>query len=239
LDKITSLSNPAVKRVVALPEDLILIEGRHPVEEAIAAGLEIETIYVREDQTPWGNCVIVTKAVMAKMATTDSPPPVLAVAKRPSSHLSHGRLLGLVGLQDPGNIGTLIRAACAFGITGILLIGDSCDPYHPKVIRASAGLIFRLPVAMVTNLDSVLSSFNDLSVFAADAHEGKSYKDIDYGDHPLLLLGSEAHGLPPEVLAHATPLHIPMHSSAESLNVAMAGAIILSEMYQSLVLLET
>ncbi len=250
---ITSVQNPKVKAVVQLhqrkareQEGLILIEGPHPIEEAVQAGLELMDVYCLEKaDVPALNvdCPVteVSRDVMAKMATTDSPPPVLAVAKPPRYSAEalfsapEVRLLAATSLQDPGNMGTLIRSACAFGATGMLLIGPHVDATSPKVIRASAGLVFRMPVATLADIAALaaqLSTCPGLRVWGADAHQGPSYRAVEYGHRHLLLMGGEAHGLPQSVWQVAQPVHIPMAPQAESLNVAVAGAIILSEIFQ-------
>ncbi len=248
---ITSLQNPSVKGVVQLHQrkyrektNRILIEGRHPIEEAFQCGVFIEEIYLKEsEKTSFEGTapqVIVTDAVMSKMATTESPPPMLAVAKRPVSKVSNTFeaktcfILGLIGLQDPGNLGTIIRSACAFNVNTILTIGDSVDVYSPKVIRASAGQIFRLPITSfpdITLLAEAIKDHPELQVFGADAHQGKSYKEAQYTEKILLLLGSEAHGIPPELWQYAKALHIPTNQAVESLNVGIAGAVMMAEIY--------
>lgn len=249
---ITSVQNPKIKAVTKLhqrkyreQEGLILIEGQHPMQEALSAGVEILEVYVLENEpTPDALSIIpvwVTEQVMAKLSTTDSPVPILAVAKRPEHALtpllqqSSWSLLTLLGLQDPGNVGTLIRSACAFQSQGVVLIGPHVDPYNPKVIRASAGLVFRIPVIELgdwNHLESELASIPDAQIWGADAHQGQSYRTIQYGSKTIILLGGEPHGLPQTVWPQAKPLHIPMADQAESLNVATSGAIILSEIYQ-------
>jgi TrmH family RNA methyltransferase len=249
---LTSLQNPQVKAAVQLhqrkgreAEGQILIEGRHPIEEAVKAGLEILTIYLRDEEQPLSGLVCeqipVTEAVMAKIATTNTPVPVLAVARAPKfeteSVFQAETLfaLGITGLQDPANLGSLVRSACAFGVTGIVGVGAHVDPYSPKVIRTSVGLVFRLPILHLADFDALkaqMAELPELTVWGADAHQGASYREVMYPEKSLILLGGEAHGIPEEAWAFAKPLHIPMHSAAESLNVGVAGAIILAEAYQ-------
>lgn len=249
---ISSLQNPHVKQVCQLHQKkfrvesgLILIEGRHPLEEALNANLEIQSVYLQEGEI-WSHALpvepaVVTEAVMSKLSTTNSPAPVLAVAKQPAFTSANylggetGTFLGLVMVQDPGNLGTLIRSACAFGIKAIALIGPHVDPYSPKVVRASAGLLFRLPLIIFDEFDQLkaqLQQVDNLTILGADAHQGMSYREVKYARNTFVLLGGEAHGLPQDVWEFALPVNIPMQAAAESLNVAVAGAIILSEIYQ-------
>lgn len=251
-ETITSLQNPQVKTTAQLhlkkyrdETGLILVEGPHAVLEAVKSGVKIRTLYLREDapELPPESLspVPVSRTVMAKMATTESPPGMLAVAERPRINASglfsteSVRLLGLLGVQEPGNWGNLIRSACAFGMTGCLLVGNTVDAYHPKAIRASAGLVFRLPVAELADwqrLEQLVRDVKDLVIWGADSHPGQSYADADFGKKTLLLLGAEGAGLPPSVWELARPLHIPMAPEAESLNVATAGAILMAELYR-------
>jgi RNA methyltransferase, TrmH family len=252
--QLISVQNPRVKAVCQLHQrkyreesGQILIEGRHPVEEALASQVVLQEVFLREDEpiTLDVSCPITTvsEAVMAKMATTDSPPPILAVAEKPqyqtASLIPQDNapcfILGLMALQDPGNIGTLIRSACAFGVTGICNIGSHVDPYQPKVIRASAGLVFRLPIVNIDNTEGLtqfIKANPSLEVWGTDVKNGTSYREVTYGNQTFLLLGAEGPGLPPEIFALMQSLHIPMASQAESLNVGIAGAIILAEAYQ-------
>ncbi|MDX2085689.1 MAG: RNA methyltransferase [Candidatus Melainabacteria bacterium] len=171
---IDSLQNEWAKSAVALHQRKhrltaaqILVEGIHPVEEALAAGLEPCALAISAtanhspalqallSATAWPTVYTASERVMVKLSTTDSPAPCVAVFRhphcanttllglRPSTHPS---LLILDGLQDPGNVGTLIRSAVAFGVRAVLLTQQSVDPYSAKVIRATAGLVFRLPV---------------------------------------------------------------------------------------------
>lgn len=248
---ITSSHNPRVKAVTRLHQakdrqeaGLILIEGRHPVEEALTAGVELTEVFLREGEAPLAaGCpqFFAAESVMAKLATTDSAPPVVAVGKRPVHPAevlfssTSARVLGTVDLQDPGNLGSLIRSACAFGVSALLTVGIHVDPYHPKVIRASTGLVFRLPVATLPNtatLESLLARHPDVTPYGTDAHQGESYKAAVFPAKTLLLMGGEAHGLPKEVWNFAKPLHIPMSPGVESLNVGVSAGIILAEAFQ-------
>ncbi len=251
---ITSVQNPEVKGVVRLhqkkyrdEEGLILIEGYHALEEAIKAGLSIQTIFhLAEAKMIDGlvnQAIAVSEAVMKKMSTTETPLPILATAlkpKMPSIEVFEKNIffaLGLCGLQDPGNMGTIARSACAFHIDAILTLSPSVDPYSPKVIRSSTGLIFRKPILEFSQAEQLLhwvQGIEGLTCWAADPHEGVSYRQAAYGRKILLLLGAEAHGIPEAILQSSNRLHIPMAPEVESLNVATSGAILMSEIYQAL-----
>jgi TrmH family RNA methyltransferase len=244
-----ALTAAQVKAIAALKSSagraesqLILVEGRHPIEEAVRAGLQARYYCVLKAASPGSlpevepACVtsFVDAKTMARLATTDSPPPCLAVFARPQTPDWKGAktLLVLENLQDPGNVGTLTRAAVAFGIEALLCLGESADPFSPKVIRASAGLVFALPVATFNPINPAFEALNSgpWHVFAARAHDGsaQSYRRTDFSQPFALVLGNEGRGLSPLWQA-ATGITIPTAARAESLNVAMSGAIILAE----------
>jgi TrmH family RNA methyltransferase len=221
---------------------LILVEGRHPIEEAMRAGLRMKSIFLlpthaghlpaeRHPMTPY----LVDEKTMRRFCTTDSPPPCLATFERPipPGHFQGSLALVLDGIQDPGNLGTLIRSAIAFGVDGVILTGDMVEPYNPKVIRASAGLVFTLPVFSVahTALSGLLDA-PDWKIYATTGHVGAlNYREADYTGRCAIVLGNEGRGITgnlfPDGAAHA--LTIPMSAAVESLNVAISGSIVLAE----------
>lgn len=221
---------------------LILVEGRHPIEEAIRAGLTLREIFVQpthpghlpaehDPQVPYQ----VDEKTMSRLCSTDSPPPCLAAFERPAFQKQFQGNLALVldSIQDPGNLGTLVRSAIAFCVDGVILTGDMVDPYNPKVIRASAGLIFAVPVFSVPHceLDALLGPEN-WNIYATTGHSGaQDYRAADYTGRCAIVLGNEGRGVSGNLFAgrgmHA--LTIPMTATVESLNVAISGSIILAE----------
>ena len=229
---------------------LILVEGRHPIEEALRAGLRLKSIFLMPTHaghlpteqypiTPYA----VDEPTMRRFCTTDSPPPCLAVFERP---LPPGQFQGtfalvLDGIQDPGNLGTLIRSAIAFGVDGMILVGDqvgnqvgnTVEPYNPKVIRASAGLVFRLPVFCVepTALSGLLNA-PDWKIYTTTGHAGAlPYRAAEYTGRCALVLGNEGRGVSGNLFVdrQTQALTIPMSAAVESLNVAISGSVILAE----------
>jgi TrmH family RNA methyltransferase len=232
---IDSPQNPRIQEAAKLHQakyrretGLILIEGPHPVAEAQAAGLTLHTVFTLDPPTtPQG--VQVSERAMARLASTQSPPPVVAVAQaptltEPATLLAHPQALVLVlaGLQDPGNVGTLIRSACAFGATAVWLTPEGADPFQPKVIRSTAGLLFRLPVAVAP-----LPQQFPIPAWVASAHSGVPYRQASFSGPTVLLLGAEGPGL--DILPDTQGLTIPMAEGVESLNVAVSGSLLLAE----------
>lgn len=221
---------------------LILVEGRHPIEEAIRAGLRMKFIFLlpthaghlpaeRYPLEPY----LIDEKTMRRFCTTDSPPPCLAVFERPMlpGHFNGSLALVLDSIQDPGNLGTLIRSAIAFGVDGVILTGEMVEPYNPKVIRASAGLVFSLPIFSVehTALSGLLEA-PDWKIYATTGHaEALNYRAADYTGRCAIVLGNEGRGVSGNLFSDRVvqALTIPMADSVESLNVAISGSIILAE----------
>lgn len=179
----------------------------------------------------------VAEGLLAKVGASVSPQPVLAVARMwPTSPddlpEGLGRVLVLVDVADPGNAGTLLRCAEASAVDAVVLAGDYVDPFSPKVVRASAGSLFRVPLAADTDAPRVLAALGarDLRLVGTDMARGDPYFEADFGGGVALVLGNESHGLGAEVEALVDDwVHIPIEGSAESLNVAMAGAVLCFE----------
>lgn len=219
---ITSASNPRLKLVRKLESrrqreklGLFVAEGEDLVEAALAAGLEPLDLLV-EGET-------VSAEALASVSTLPHPARRIGVFKREDLSRFEQRpaTLALWHVADPGNVGTLIRSADAFG-AAVALSPGCADPTGPKALRASAGAIFRVP----------LGEFDDATghSIALVAHGGASLPELDLPEGAVFVLGAEREGLPSEVLTRCqTTATIPTPGAAESLNVAVAGAIALYE----------
>jgi TrmH family RNA methyltransferase len=176
---------------------------------------------------------LVAPDVFRSIAPTESPQPALAVARPPAVDAgavlaSVDALLVLVDVADPGNAGTLVRVAEASGIGAVVACGQGVEWWNPKVVRASAGSLFRVPVLSVPEVHPLLASLHarGVTTVATALDADVDHTAIDYCGPVALLLGSEAHGLSPDVAAAASMrVRIPMLGAVESLNVAMAGAV--------------
>jgi RNA methyltransferase, TrmH family len=242
--------NQLIKEVAALRQKkvrdesgLILVEGRHPIEEAVRAGLMPKHYFVLEphptDGLPSVSLVVAPFAVdekqMGRMATTDSPPPCLAVFERPvlKPQVQGSFVLVLDRIQDPGNLGTLIRSAVAFGVETVILTEESAEPYNPKVIRASAGLVFAVSV-IGWSYPALMELLTDdtWNVYGTTGQSGAlSYREVDYYGRCALVLGNEGAGISEKLMQvpGMRLLTIPMAHAVESLNVAISGSIIMAE----------
>lgn len=216
-------------------EELCLVEGRKLLAEALAAGLRLEALLLspRVADDPElaalaGACPggVVPPEVLSRLADTRSTPDVLALLRRPAAPrlAEEGLFLVLDGVQDPGNVGALLRSALAFGAAGAILGEGAADPFGPKVVRASAGAVFRLPVERRRDWREAVRP-GDVTLFA-EAHAGVPPESAPLGTRVLLVLGSEGTGIRHR-LDGAVPVHLPVAGPVESLNVAVAGGILL------------
>ncbi len=238
---LTSVQHPLVKRFVKLRKDRkarlqfgsAVIEGKKLIVENSSL---IKTLFVADPHQsftiPKGAGVYqVTHEIIQKISGVKSPEGVIAEVKIPQLKLeAPKRLLVLENLNDPGNLGTLIRSALAFGWDGVFFLGDCCDPYNDKAIRASKGAVFRLPL-IFGNIEYFASLIKDnkLKVWIADL-KGEDAKRLVFENGIALVLGNEANGPTQEALALGRQVTIPMEGAIESLNVAIAGAILLYQM---------
>jgi TrmH family RNA methyltransferase len=226
-----------------------VIEGPRLLAEAMRAGLAVEEVLAAPGAAPdvvaeaerRGIAVRhVVPEVLARSLDAATPQGVAAIAARPEVSLdeavaaaARGPLaLVLVEVSDPGNAGTLVRAAEAAGASAVLFCGGSVDPCNPKCVRASAGALFHLPVSGGGEALAVLDGLGRAGVRRAGTvvRDGTPYDAVDLRGPTALVLGSEAHGLPAGLDAQLDDrLSIPMAGRSESLNVAMAGAILCFE----------
>lgn len=247
--EITSLKNEWVKRTASLKqkkyrvrEGLFLVEGKRAVSEARDSGWDIDCYFYTQLPEGWEDPVEsetvyyhVTDAVFRKAADTEDPQGIGALVRMPQQKLQDfapdkGLVLVLAGIQDPGNAGTLIRSADAMGAVGVVCLDGTVDLYNPKVVRSTMGSLFHLPV--FTNV-----GVRELADWAKAKHIPlwatalKGAEDVTKTTFPpcsALILGSEGNGVPEVLLAMADKkVKIPMFGHAESLNVAIAGSILL------------
>jgi TrmH family RNA methyltransferase len=228
------------------PLEQALLEGPHLIEAALQAGLRLDLLLMSESfrGTPAGAALtkmvdevrICSDDVLAFAAQTNSPQGVLAVVSVPEYELPQalkGTPLLVVPcqLQDPGNMGTLIRTAAAAAATGVMLVGEGVDPWNDKALRASQGAVFQMPV-LKSNLAEIEQGWGwpNMQVVALTTDAKTTIYDLDLRKPTAFLLGNEGAGLGQEFLAAASCLaRIPMPGGTESLNAAVAGAIALFE----------
>ncbi|WP_227396670.1 TrmH family RNA methyltransferase [Jeotgalibacillus aurantiacus] len=215
---------------------LFLVEGYHLIEEAILADAVIEVI-VREGVEIPGKAEelpvsIVTEEISAALAETEHSQGVFAICRQPDLNvatLTGKQLLILDSVQDPGNIGTMIRTADAAGIDAVILGKGTADPYNAKILRAAQGSHFHLPIVK-EDIQSVLAycKNNGISVFGTSLQEALPYREVDSKKEFALIMGNEGAGMKQELLEQTDQnLYIPIYGKSESLNVAIAAGILL------------
>ncbi|WP_008318931.1 TrmH family RNA methyltransferase [Leptolyngbya sp. PCC 6406] len=251
---LTSIQNPLVKQGRKLHQgkgrrslQQFLLEGTHLLQEALAVGQPLVVVCATPDwqvRYPdlWQSAIAVSSRhetvapeVLTALATTVNPDGVVAIA--PHQDASPMPVIPHLGvavetLQDPGNLGTLIRTAAAAHCDGLWVTGDSVDLEHPKVLRASAGQWFRLPLAICPDLPNQMHQWRQAGcqVLTTGSEGTVPYWAVDLCQATVLVLGNEGAGLSPAVQAAAsTMITIPMAATVESLNVGVAAAVILFE----------
>lgn len=214
-----------------------IIEGIKLLDEALKhQPALIKTIYSSDPDllknTAGLEIVEISKKELNQISSLKSPQPFVTVCRKNSEHeIDSSLILALDDIQDPGNMGTILRLAAWFGIKDIVVSEGCVDIYNPKVVQASMGALFTINTVQ-RDLDSYLAQ-EELPVFGA-LLEGENVYEQELPKHGVLLMGNEGNGIRPELLKHiSNPLCIPKFGAGESLNVAMATSILLSEFKRS------
>ncbi len=249
---ISSVSNSQVKQVAALMTKAKARREQHKfVVEGLRLTLEtpperLERLYVTEnflrdhpEAVAGREYETVTEQVFCAMSDTRSPQGILGIVRQREysvEEMCRGRkaplLLMLENIQDPGNLGTMMRTAEAAGAAGVIMSRDTVDIYNPKVVRSTMGAIFRLPFAYTDSLAGTICRCRELGITTYAAHlSGKnSYDREDYTGGSAFIIGNEGNGLTEALTEQADILvRIPMAGKAESLNAAVAAAVLLYE----------
>jgi TrmH family RNA methyltransferase len=246
---VTSPANPllrdvrkAVARGQLTDDGLWVAEGFHLFEEAARSNCPIPVVLVSESAQPKVNTrsrtVVLPDKLFASIAATETSQGVISLVRPPGTaeeqlFAGHTMIAVVDGLQDPGNAGAIVRAAEAFGATGVLFLKGSASPFHPKTLRASAGSLFRVP--FVAGLDAAgaaaLLRKHRLEVYAAMPFTGAEHlaEDTDFTRRCAIAVGNEGRGVSEELKAIAQSVAIPT-AGVESLNAAVAAAILFYEM---------
>jgi TrmH family RNA methyltransferase len=227
------------------PEGLAVTEGFHLLEEALRSRCEISVVITAESVKTTvaahvrglkhTRLVRVSDANFEKLASTEAPQGVIALVRPPLwtlDQLLRGKpLVALLdGIQDPGNAGAIVRAAEAFGATGAAFLTGTVNPYNPKCLRASAGSLFRLPMAASLDEDLLSAALEQKRVrlFAAHPRAEKLIFETDLTGACAIVIGAEGRGVSPSLQRRATGVRIPT-SGVESLNAAVAAGVLLYE----------
>ena len=245
---ITSRDNPNVKRIAKLTkrseakkEGLIYLEGTRLCEEALLSGQKAKEVIVTEDKISWAKeftpdvePLVLSKEVFTKISQTVNPQGVAIIISEPGISAdipwkgdNKDIYVVLENTQDPGNLGTIIRMADAFGLAAVIVSPTTCDPYNDKVIRATMGSIWHIPVVRKT-MDECFAFFEKENIETIATH--LKGNELGSGDLKLpcaYFIGNEGDGLTDETAKKCTKLvKIPMKGKAESLNAAVAASVI-------------
>lgn len=238
---ITSLNNEHIKKLNKLKEkkyrdqtNTFIIEGEHLVYEAIKKEL-VKEIIVLEGEDFYSDSVKITyvsKEVMKKLSSMDSYPNVIGICTKKEEEQIKGNALILDDLQDPGNLGTMIRSAVAFNIDTIVLSPRTVDLYNQKVIRSTQGMLFHINI-IVKDLEEIIKELkqNNYKIYGTKVDNGKDIKEINIKDKYALVIGNEGNGMSEKVSNLCDEyLYIKMNTRVESLNAAVAASILMYEM---------
>lgn len=240
---ITSVNNDLIKNTAKLLKNkhreetgLFLIEGEKAVSEAILAGLKIEQIFVIQGykHSFSGDIIETTEAVMSKISDAKTAPPTIAVAHQPkftkNDFENYKKIILLEGIKDAGNLGTIIRTACAFGINGIILFGDTVDLYNPKTVRSAVGNLWKIPIIKAKDfedLEHLLAKHERIATLPSSTNT-TNLKEYKPAEKVVVMFGSEADGLSDKLKEFATKnVTIEMNSNVESLNLSISAGIIM------------
>ncbi len=240
----------ARRRTSRAEEGAFLVDGPKLVSEALAAGVELRSVYAEPDADPLVVEQVtrrgvpvhrVQPGVLSKCLDVANPQSLVAVASQVRHDLAavmsaaarrRRAVLILVGIQDPGNAGTLLRVAEGADAAGVVLVTGSVDLFNPKTVRATAGSLFRVPVVQEIGWEEVLAAAAEagLRCVATVPGAGQAPEEVELGGATAMFLGSEAHGLPPTLIEEMdVKVSIPMAGEVESLNAAVAGAVLAFE----------
>ena len=258
---ITSKDNEIIKHIKKLKEkkyrdqyNEFIIEGTKMIEEALEEKAKIKSIIICDDCKNQGaipsdlmyeiaklDCIYVSEKVFNTITDVINPQGIMAVLEKPVSSenvidYNNEIFLILDNIQDPGNMGTILRTADSLNIKQIIVSKGSADVYNLKVVRSTMGAIFRVKVIETENLVKTIKEIkkHKITVYATDLRTDKSIYDIDY-NKSAIIIGNEANGVSEDVLKEASErIKIPILGKTESLNAAVATSVILYEAYRQM-----
>ena len=248
MHSVKTISNNRIKEIVKLHQKkyrdefgLFIAEGFKILEELINEKAEIVEV-IALDSTDISNLSlpisIVNEVTMKKISTTDTACEILTIAKKKKTEITNFKKLNKIvlldSINDPGNLGTIIRSASAFGIDGIILFGNCVDLYSPKVIRSTTGNFFKTPIIQIKNRDELEKNFSShIKIATALSKENNiSLKECAKINKYIIMLGSEANGLSTELIKLAEKnIRLEMKNNVESLNLSVSASIIFYELF--------
>jgi len=256
---INSKDNPQIKEIISIIENrknryknsLFVAEGLRFCREAVLSNIKIKTVFMSEEfiekhaeaaaffEENCSNIFKISENVCKKIGTTVNSQGVFCLCEMPENNynLLGDKYIILENLSDPGNIGTVIRTAEAFGISGVILVGNCADIYSPKVLRSTMGTIFRIPIHKFENIIELKKQLesNGIALYGAVLDKNsKKLSETLFENKVAIAIGNEANGLSDEAKALCDKfIFIEMNGKAESLNAAVAASVIMWELQKS------
>ena len=241
MEVVTSLDNKRIKNLSKLlikkyrdEEGKFLVEGEHLVEEAYKAGVLLEVVkcedYIGEYDV---STTLVTYEVIKKLSNTQSPQRIIGVCKKLDEKEIGNKVLVLEDLQDPGNLGTIIRSSVAFNVDTIIVSNNTVDIYNDKVLRSSEGMLFHINI-IKRDINNILDELHNsgYTLYGTKVDGGTNIKEIEVSEKFAVIMGNEGAGVSNDTLDKCDKyLYIPMNNNCESLNVGVATSIILYELF--------
>ena len=235
---ITSVKNERIKELVKLKDKkyrdkmgLFFIEGLDIIDEAYKSGV-LKCIYVLDGyDNPYRDipCIYVSYDVMKKISDMESISEYYGVCERIDNDIVGDRVIILDGIQDPGNLGTIIRSAVAFNFDTVVISKNSVSIYNPKVLRSTKGMIFNINI-VVCELDSFMDKMDDYLIYGTDVVSGIDVREMEVSKKMAIVIGNEGSGISKEVHDKCDKfLYIDMNDKCESLNAGVAASIIMYE----------
>ena len=237
----SSVNNEKIKNIKKLntkkyrdETNLYLIEGEHLVKEAYENNVLEELILLENTNLNINvKTSYVTKNVLNFISNLDTPNGIIGICKKKENKLQGNKIVILEDIQDPGNLGTIIRSSVAFNIDTLVLSSNTVDLYNPKVIRATQGMLFKLNIIIENDLENQIKNLkqNNYTIYTTNVKNGNSLKTIEKKDKVAIIMGNEGSGVSDKLNSLADKyLYIDMNKNCESLNVAVATSIILYEL---------
>lgn len=238
---ITSLENKEIKKYLKLKkkkyrdlEKLFLVEGEHLIKEAEKSNSLVKVILTEDKELETNKEILyVTHEIMKKLSNLDTPPEMIGVCKINDNNKVKGNIiLALDDIQDPGNLGTIIRSAVAFNIKTILLSENTVDLYNPKVLRSTQGLLFYTNVIRC-DLEKELKKLKEeqYSIYVTNVEEGKEINKMNVAEKLVLVMGNEGNGVSSNIKSLKDEnIYIKTNNLVESLNVGVSTSILLYEL---------
>ena len=235
----TSTNNPYIKKLAKLKDKkyrkdspYFLVEGKHLVLEALKCGYLEKVIKLESDDFNYDiETINVSNNVLKYLSSLENPT-IIGICMKKNDEIKGNKILILDNIQDPGNLGTIIRSSVAFNVDTIILSENTVDLYNEKVLRATEGLLFHINIVR-TNLIEVIKKLKEKNykIYATKVNGGKSLKTLERNQKFAIIMGNEGNGINDSLLNICDEfLYIDMNKTCESLNVGVATSIILYEL---------